>query len=88
MRERSVVDGWRYRVVWKPVTGRAAGVVSGTWLVVVPAEGVDAGLAGAVAAVLSSRGVDVCTVTLPAGLARHEVAEVLRSAVSSGAGVS
>ncbi|MCC5481297.1 type I polyketide synthase, partial [Streptomyces barringtoniae] len=88
VREQSVVDGWRYRVVWKPVAGRAAGVVSGRWLVVVPAEGVDAGLAGAVAAVLSSRGVDVCTVTLPAGLARHEVAEVLRSAVPAEAGAS
>ncbi|WP_345600236.1 type I polyketide synthase, partial [Streptomyces coacervatus] len=88
VRERSVVDGWRYRVVWKPVAGRAAGVVSGTWLVVVPEEGVDAGLAGAVAAVLSSRGVDVCTVTLPAGLERHEVAEVLRSAVPAEAGAS
>ncbi|MDF2273065.1 SDR family NAD(P)-dependent oxidoreductase, partial [Streptomyces coacervatus] len=88
VRERSVVDGWRYRVVWRPVSGRAAGVVSGTWLVVVPAGGVDAGLSGAVAGALSARGVDVCTVTLPAGLGRHEVAEVLRSAVSSGAGVS
>ncbi|WP_425579498.1 type I polyketide synthase, partial [Streptomyces coacervatus] len=88
VRERSVVDGWRYRVVWRPVSGRAAGVVSGTWLVVVPAGGVDGGLAEDVAGALSARGVDVCTVTLPAGLGRHEVAEVLRSAVPAEAGAS
>ncbi|NUP40051.1 MAG: acyltransferase domain-containing protein, partial [Streptomyces sp.] len=35
-RERSVVDGWRHRVTWKPLTGVPEGVVSGTWLAVVP----------------------------------------------------
>ncbi|ADI05104.1 modular polyketide synthase [Streptomyces bingchenggensis BCW-1] len=34
-RERSTVDGWRYRTIWKPVTAEAA-APSGTWLVVVP----------------------------------------------------
>nr|AYW76477.1 MjmC [Streptomyces sp.] len=35
-RERSVVDGWRHRVIWKPLTGVPEGVLSGTWLAVVP----------------------------------------------------
>ncbi|MGO4760423.1 hypothetical protein AB4212_69295, partial [Streptomyces sp. 2MCAF27] len=35
-REQSVVDGWRHRVTWKPLTGVPEGVVSGTWLAVVP----------------------------------------------------
>ncbi|MGW2005683.1 SDR family NAD(P)-dependent oxidoreductase, partial [Streptomyces tubercidicus] len=36
-RERSVVDGWRYRVEWKPVVAQSGGVPAGRWLVVVAA---------------------------------------------------
>ncbi|OIJ99671.1 hypothetical protein BIV25_09250 [Streptomyces sp. MUSC 14] len=36
-RERSVVDGWRYRLGWRAATGLPAPVLDGTWLVVVPA---------------------------------------------------
>ncbi|MFF1699870.1 type I polyketide synthase, partial [Streptomyces sp. NPDC058257] len=39
-RERSVVDGWRYRVTWKPLRGSLtapSGIAGGRWLVVVPA---------------------------------------------------
>ncbi|WP_449344031.1 type I polyketide synthase [Streptomyces pactum] len=35
-REEEVIDSWRYRTVWRPVTA-TAGVLSGTWLLVVPA---------------------------------------------------
>ncbi|MCU1680114.1 MAG: ScnS2, partial [Amycolatopsis sp.] len=37
-REQSTMDSWRYREAWKPVSGITSGVLSGTWLVVVPAE--------------------------------------------------
>ncbi|MDT7801035.1 MAG: hypothetical protein QOI78_4468, partial [Actinomycetota bacterium] len=37
-RVESVVDGWRYRVTWQPVTDLAAPVLRGTWLVVGDAE--------------------------------------------------
>ncbi|EXU61656.1 polyketide synthase, partial [Streptomyces sp. PRh5] len=37
-RDRSTIDGWRYRVSWKPVPDAAEGSLSGTWLVVVPAS--------------------------------------------------
>ncbi|WP_143653695.1 SDR family NAD(P)-dependent oxidoreductase, partial [Streptosporangium subroseum] len=33
-RERSLVDGWRYRVTWKPVTDLAEAVPRGTWALV------------------------------------------------------
>ncbi|MEU8787757.1 acyltransferase domain-containing protein, partial [Streptomyces sp. NPDC048637] len=36
-RERSVVDGWRYRVEWKPLVGQSGGVLGGRWLAVVGA---------------------------------------------------
>ncbi|MFD0417098.1 type I polyketide synthase [Streptomyces sp. NPDC127108] len=37
-RERSTVDGWRYQVTWKPLTGSALPTsgLSGRWLVVLP----------------------------------------------------
>ncbi|MEJ8641985.1 hypothetical protein WKI68_11950 [Streptomyces sp. MS1.HAVA.3] len=36
----ALADSWRYRVEWRPLTGAAArpGTLSGTWLVVVPAD--------------------------------------------------
>ncbi|MEV0416427.1 SDR family NAD(P)-dependent oxidoreductase, partial [Streptomyces sp. NPDC050448] len=40
--QQSEVDGWRYRVSWKPLADGGAGVrLDGEWLVVVPAAGVD-----------------------------------------------
>nr|AYW76483.1 MjmI [Streptomyces sp.] len=37
-RERSLVDGWRYRVVWTPLADTAMDTAPGTWLAVVPAR--------------------------------------------------
>ncbi|MEU8784990.1 type I polyketide synthase [Streptomyces sp. NPDC048637] len=36
-REQSVVDGWRYRVEWKPLVAQPGGVLGGRWLAVVGA---------------------------------------------------
>ena len=36
-RDRSVTEGWRYRIAWVPVTEPDTAMLSGTWLVVVPA---------------------------------------------------
>ncbi|MFE1863773.1 polyketide synthase, partial [Streptomyces anandii] len=82
--EQSVVDGWRYRVVWRPVTERAAGVLSGTWLVVVPAGCEEDGLVTGVAGMLSARGVDARVLPLAAALEREDVAALLRTAVPGG----
>jgi acyl transferase domain-containing protein/D-arabinose 1-dehydrogenase-like Zn-dependent alcohol dehydrogenase/acyl carrier protein len=35
-RERSTVDGWRYRVEWKPTTIAPASSLSARWLVIIP----------------------------------------------------
>ncbi|MGW4890050.1 type I polyketide synthase, partial [Streptomyces murinus] len=37
-RERSVVDGWRYRVTWKPLGALPQPGTAGTWLLVVAGE--------------------------------------------------
>jgi acyl transferase domain-containing protein/acyl carrier protein len=34
--DRSTIDGWRYRVGWRPVPEPRAAVLSGTWLLVAP----------------------------------------------------
>ncbi|MEU0437903.1 type I polyketide synthase [Streptomyces sp. NPDC006290] len=65
-RDRDTVDGWRYRVTWKPLTDTAAGPVTGQWLLVVPAAHADDPWAGAAARVLAARGAQVTTVTVDA----------------------
>ncbi|WP_344641480.1 type I polyketide synthase, partial [Kitasatospora cystarginea] len=82
-REQSTVDGWRYRVSWKPAGEAGSGVLSGTWLVVAPAE--DAAAADVVRT-LAGRGADVRLVD-PAGADRGAVAELLRDAVADGVAV-
>ncbi|WP_324605122.1 beta-ketoacyl synthase N-terminal-like domain-containing protein, partial [Streptomyces sp. NRRL S-87] len=66
VRTRSEVDGWRYRVSWKPLTDTAAGGarLSGTWVVVTAeAAGVDA---APVEAALAGRGAQVRRVVVGA----------------------
>ncbi|GLY44377.1 hypothetical protein Amsp01_104000 [Amycolatopsis sp. NBRC 101858] len=70
--ELSTVESWRYRVSWAPVS--VAGGLSGTWLVVVPA---DVPAAAELADALSEQG-DVVRV-----IAEHgELAEVLTEATA------
>ncbi|WP_353477065.1 type I polyketide synthase [Streptomyces violaceusniger] len=78
---RSAVDGWRYRVSWKPVTERsAAGVLGGCWVVVVPVDGAGGVWATGVVRMLAGRGVDVRVVESDAA-DRAGIADELRAAV-------
>ncbi|MCG0291128.1 SDR family NAD(P)-dependent oxidoreductase, partial [Streptomyces sp. PSAA01] len=62
--EQSVVDGWRYRLGWTPVTGVPSGeVLTGTWLVVVE-PGADGTDGDEVAVALRSAGAEVRVVTV------------------------
>ncbi|MFI6449648.1 SDR family NAD(P)-dependent oxidoreductase, partial [Kitasatospora sp. NPDC050543] len=38
-REQHLVDGWRYRVTWRPLATAPSGVPTGDWLLAVPAAG-------------------------------------------------
>ncbi len=67
-REESTVDGWRYRVIWRPVTGAQA-PAGGTWLVLTPAGGHDRWIASVL------RGLTVETVLI-------EVADAGRDALA------
>ncbi|MBN0048944.1 SDR family NAD(P)-dependent oxidoreductase [Streptomyces actuosus] len=83
---RSAVEGWRYKVVWKPV-GRRSGpvVLGGTWLLVVSESWDDtAGLVTDVTDALTRHGAHVTTVRVAAGTDRAALAALLGSTVNSG----
>ncbi len=67
-------DSWRYRVRWRPVSERGAGVLKGVWLVVVAAGHGEGELVAGVVDALATRGaspvvVEVDTTTNRAALA-------------------
>ncbi|MFJ5546226.1 type I polyketide synthase [Streptomyces sp. NPDC093225] len=83
--EQSEVDRWRYRVSWRPLADLGSGVrLSGSWLVVVPAGGVDE---TAVADLLAGHGAEVRRVVVESGADRGAVAGLLADVAGPVAGV-
>ncbi|MCC4317694.1 type I polyketide synthase [Streptomyces malaysiensis] len=80
-RERTTVDGWRHRVSWKPVPEVAAGSLSGTWLLVVPAGLADSPLTGTISQGLEKSGARVVPVAVDVGADRAGLARTLLTAV-------
>jgi acyl transferase domain-containing protein/acyl carrier protein len=62
-RERSTVDGWRYRVTWKSLTEAQTARLSGTWLLVVPESAATDDWTLGAARMLAERGADVRQIT-------------------------
>ncbi|WP_345659198.1 type I polyketide synthase, partial [Streptomyces iranensis] len=82
-REQSTIDGWRYRVSWKPVGDVAGGSLSGTWLVVVPASCAGDELVAGVVSGLGRHGAGVVSLTVDEGdLDAEALAERLRKTVA------
>ncbi|WP_372447008.1 type I polyketide synthase [Streptomyces flavofungini] len=83
-RERSTMDGWRYRVTWQPLASGAlpGPALTGRWLVVVPEEAAaHPWVAGATDA-LTQAGADVAEVRVSAAeLTRESLAARLREHV-------
>ncbi|MEU7183555.1 type I polyketide synthase, partial [Streptomyces celluloflavus] len=61
--DRSVVDGWRHRIAWQPLTGVTTGGPAGTWLAVLPEDRADDPW---VTAALDALGTEVVRVTATA----------------------
>ncbi|QDL68915.1 type I polyketide synthase [Streptomyces malaysiensis subsp. malaysiensis] len=80
-RDRATVDGWRYRVSWKPVPEPAAGPLSGTWLLAVPAGLADSELTVTITQGLEKHGAHVVPVSVDGGMDRDGLAEALRGAL-------
>ncbi|MEY9969414.1 acyl transferase domain-containing protein/acyl carrier protein [Streptacidiphilus sp. MAP12-16] len=83
-REQSVVDGWRYRVTWKPLTDTpvdaSTGVLSGSWLVVLPAAHAENAWVSRTVLALAERGAQVRQLTVDAATCdRALLADALRT---------
>ncbi|WP_394346798.1 type I polyketide synthase [Streptomyces dangxiongensis] len=79
-RDQTVLDGWRYRITWQPVTDAlapGAAVADGTWLMLVPTGYADA-TAAATSAALTEHGGRVVRVDVDAE-DRETLANVVRT---------
>ncbi|WP_042375180.1 type I polyketide synthase, partial [Streptacidiphilus neutrinimicus] len=85
-RDRSTVDGWRYRIGWRPTTEAPRAGVTGHWLLVVPDGQRDHEWAVAAERALSQRGVTVHRVEFdaPTTADRAVLAGRLRAALPEG----
>jgi acyl transferase domain-containing protein/acyl carrier protein len=85
--EESVTAGWHYRVAWVSVTDPGPAVLSGIWLLVVPA-GVAADLTARCTDVMTAHGARVVRLEVPAGACdRETTAQVLAGKAGELAGV-
>ncbi|MFI9629693.1 type I polyketide synthase, partial [Streptomyces sp. NPDC052042] len=74
-RSRSVVDSWRYRISWQPLTGgRDTAELTGTWLLAVPEGGEDDPAVSAVTDALTRHGAEVAPLPVRTGETRTELA--------------
>ncbi|MEU1455439.1 type I polyketide synthase, partial [Streptomyces avermitilis] len=73
-REQSVVDGWRYRVTWKPLGALPQPGASGTWLLVAAAE---SEWTASLRTALGERGLELVTLVAGPGTDRGTLAREL-----------
>ncbi|MEU6776572.1 type I polyketide synthase [Streptomyces sp. NPDC046759] len=76
-RERSTVDGWRYRVSFRRLTDDPNPGLDGLWLAVLPAGLADGQWPPCVVGVLGAHGAKVRVVELPVGCDRAQAARLL-----------
>ncbi|WP_190120564.1 type I polyketide synthase, partial [Streptomyces flavofungini] len=84
-RERSTVDGWRYQVAWKPLTGGALPTsgLSGRWLVVLPEGAAEQPWAAGAVEALERAGAEAVELRVTdAELTREALAARLTAAVA------
>ena len=87
-RDRQVVDQWRYRVTWQPVTDPGPGSLAGEWLVVVPAGDSAGEVARACTGALTAHGGRVVPVAAGSDLDRAALAGQIRDVLSRPADVA
>ncbi|WP_204061781.1 SDR family NAD(P)-dependent oxidoreductase, partial [Microbispora corallina] len=77
---RSTVDGWRHRIVWRPVEEEIRTGTRGRWLLVHTEDGGAAGWSGALTRALEERGAQVVPVVVGRARGGHVDAEGLARA--------
>ncbi|MEU1020473.1 type I polyketide synthase, partial [Streptomyces sp. NPDC005898] len=85
---RSRLDGWRYRIGWKPVPVEPSAVLSGTWLVAVPAGVADDPWIEETVRGLESRGAEIRRLVVEIDGDRSRLAQSISEAVANRASVS
>ncbi|EFL26032.1 oleandomycin polyketide synthase, modules 5 and 6 [Streptomyces himastatinicus ATCC 53653] len=84
-REQSTVDGWRYRVTWRPLAEARSARPGGSWLVV--AASTDDAWTAAVTGALTGRGAAVQQIVVKPGTdGREQLAEWVRTALAEADG--
>ncbi|MEE1820909.1 SDR family NAD(P)-dependent oxidoreductase, partial [Streptomyces sp. BE20] len=63
-RDRAAVDGWRYRVQWRPLTAVTGSGPRGSWLVAVPASAADHPLVADCVLALGEHGAEAAVLTV------------------------
>src|ERR1700686_3912874 len=74
-RDRSVTGGWRYQVTWVPVRDQERVVLSGSWLVVVPAGVAGGDLAAGCVRALAAHGAEAVVIETAADAGRQVLAD-------------
>ncbi|MGW1062827.1 type I polyketide synthase, partial [Micromonospora rubida] len=86
--EHSLLDGWRYRADWQVTAEPAAGRLTGTWLLALPAGlGDDDPAVRAVRAALTAAGAEPLPLTVEPGADRAALAAAVTEAAAEAAGV-
>ncbi|GLW99270.1 hypothetical protein Misp02_33570 [Microtetraspora sp. NBRC 16547] len=86
-RERSAVDGWRYRVTWRPLPPAAAARPTGRWLLLEPADGSGDAWAAALEASLTAQGAEVGRLPVDPATDRDTLAAYLTGQIATGQAV-
>ncbi|EID52345.1 polyketide synthase family protein, partial [Saccharomonospora xinjiangensis XJ-54] len=84
-RELSTVDSWRYRIDWRPMRAQPDARLTGTWLVVEPADGRCRSSASEVGTTLRAGGAEVVVLPVPSELDRVGLADLLRRTLDGSA---
>ncbi|MEU5547953.1 SDR family NAD(P)-dependent oxidoreductase, partial [Streptomyces sioyaensis] len=84
--QRSTVDGWRYRIAWRPQPEPEQAKLAGPWLVVVPADYLDNDLVRATLQGIGDNGAETVLLVLEDSTTdRQGVADRLRNSLKTGA---
>ncbi|MFF7232523.1 type I polyketide synthase [Streptomyces sioyaensis] len=84
--QRSTVDGWRYRIAWRPQPEPEQAKLAGPWLVVVPADYLDNDLVRATLQGIGDNGAETVLLVLEDSTTdRQGVADQLRNSLVTGA---
>ncbi|QKG19184.1 Type I modular polyketide synthase [Actinomadura verrucosospora] len=81
--EESLLESWRYRISWSPVSAPGPARLTGTWLLAVPAGTAVGQFTDACARALTVHGAHVVPVEIPVGASRSALADQISDAVQA-----